>query len=388
MRWYRQLRWKLFVSHLAMVLIADVVLIVTAFALINFGIVRDAPLSLSTSAAETGELPVGTESDLSPAGLLRNVFQQALLISGFATFVTAVLASLFVARRIVDPVQAISTTSRRLAQGFYRERTVINSDDELADLSRSVNQLAAALEQSEQRRMTLLADVTHELRTPLSTIEGYVEGMLDGVVPANQQNLSLIQRESARLQRLIEDLELLSRVEAGSISVVSQRLDLAATLHSLRYQFQPQFEMDGSMLGMHVPDDLPEIWADPDRLNQVLVNLLANAYRYTPAGGQVRVEVCHEDEMVHIAVIDNGIGIDPAHLAHLFERFYRVDKSRARKSGGSGIGLTISRHLVFAMGGEIWAESAGVGSGATFHVTLPLAPVHEIEGLPDDEVVL
>lgn len=388
MRWYRQLRWKLFVSHLAMVVIADLVLIVTAFALINFGLVRDAPLSLSTTAAETGALPIGAESDLSPAGLFRNVFQEALLISGFATFATAVLASLFVARRIVDPVQAISTTSRRLAQGFYRERTLINSDDELADLSRSVNQLAAALEQSEQRRMTLLADVTHELRTPLATIEGYVEGMLDGVVPANQQNLSLIQRESARLQRLIEDLELLSRVEAGSVPVESQRLDLAAVLKSLLYQFQPQFEMDGSTLEMSLPADLPEVWADPDRLNQVLVNLLANAYRYTPAGGRVRIEVHCEDEMLHIAVIDNGIGIDPAHLPHLFERFYRVDKSRARKSGGSGIGLTISRHLVFAMGGEIWAESAGAGSGATFHVTLPLAPVLEAEEPVGDEVLL
>ncbi len=388
MRWYRQLRWKLFVSHLAMVLIADLVLIVTAFALLNFGLVRDAPLSLSTTAAETGGLPIGAESDLSPAGLFRNVFQEALLISGFATFVTAVLASLFVARRIVDPVQAISTTSRRLAQGFYRERTSINSDDELADLSRSVNQLAAALEQSEQRRMTLLADVTHELRTPLSTIEGYVEGMLDGVVPANQQNLSLIRRESARLQRLIEDLELLSRVEAGSISVESQCLDLAEVLNSLLYQFQPQFEMDGSTLELSLPAELPEVWADPDRLNQVLVNLLANAYRYTPAGGRVRVDVHCEDEMVRIAVIDNGIGIDPVHLPHLFERFYRVDKSRARKSGGSGIGLTISRHLVFAMGGEIWAESAGTGSGATFFVTLPLAPALEAEETLGDEVAL
>jgi signal transduction histidine kinase len=388
MRWYRQLRWKLFVSHLAMVVIADLVLIVTAFALLNFGLIRDAPLSLSTTAAETGELPVGADSDLSPAGLFRNVFQQALLISGFATFVTAVLASLFVARRIVDPVQAISTTSRRLAQGFYRERTTINSDDELADLSGSVNQLAAALEQSEQRRMTLLADVTHELRTPLATIEGYVEGMLDGVVPANQQNLSLIHREAARLQRLIEDLELLSRVEAGSISVKSQHLDLVAVLKSLLYQFQPQFEMDGSRLELCLPADLPAVWADPDRLNQVLVNLLANAYRYTPAGGWVRIEVHCDDEMVCIAVIDNGIGIDPAHLPHLFERFYRVDKSRARKSGGSGIGLTISRHLVFAMGGEIWAESAGIGHGATFHVTLPLAPALEAEASIGAEVAL
>ncbi|WP_287156198.1 ATP-binding protein [Chloroflexus sp.] len=375
MKWLRQLRWKLFISHLIIVLMAYVVLLAAANVLASLGWTGFAPLTLGAAAAETGQLQAGLTTE---AGELQeqfqSVIQQALLISGFAALAAAVIVSLFVSRRIVEPIQTLSNVSRRLAQGFYRERTSIHADDEISQLAHSVNQLAEALDQTERRRLALLADVTHELRTPLATIGGYMEGLLDGVVSANPATFNLILRETRRLQRLIEDLELLSRVEAGQLPVVARAIDLRPVLEAQLAQFEPLFSSNQVTLQLDAPAQLPQVWADPDRVAQVLVNILANAYRYTPAGGTVTVQVTTDDHEVRVAVIDTGIGIAAEHLPHVFERFYRVDKSRARNSGGSGIGLAIARHLIYAQGGEIWAESDGIGKGARFIFTLPLAP--------------
>lgn len=375
MKWLRQLRWKLFISHLIIVLMAYVVLLAAANVLASLGWTGFAPLTLGAAAAETGQLQADLTTE---AGELQeqfqSVIQQALLISGFATLAAAVIVSLFVSRRIVEPIQTLSNVSRRLAQGFYRERTNIQADDEISQLAHSVNQLAEALDQTERRRLALLADVTHELRTPLATIGGYMEGLLDGVVSANPATFNLILRETRRLQRLIEDLELLSRVEAGQLPVIARAIDLRPVLEAQLAQFEPLFSSNQVTLQLDAPAQLPQVWADPDRVAQVLINILANAYRYTPAGGTVTVQVTTDDHEVRVAVIDTGIGIAAEHLPHVFERFYRVDKSRARNSGGSGIGLAIARHLIYAQGGEIWAESDGIGKGARFIFTLPLAP--------------
>ena len=375
MKWLHQLRWKLFVSHLIIVLMAYVVLLAAANVLVSLGWTSFAPLTLGSAAAETGQIHTGTTNEaVELQEQFQSVVQQALLISGFAALAAAVLVSLFVSRRIVEPIQTLSNVSRRLAQGLYRERIYLQADDEIAQLAQSVNQLAEALDQTEHRRLALLADVTHELRTPLATIGGYMEGLVDGVVSANPATFNLILRETRRLQRLIEDLELLSRVEAGQLPVVARAIDLRSVLEAQIAQFEPLFSSNHVTLSLDVPEQLPQVWADPDRVAQVLINILANAYRYTPAGGQVTVQVSTDDHEVRVAVIDSGIGIAAEHLPHLFERFYRVDKSRARNSGGSGIGLAIARHLIYAQGGEIWAESDGIGKGARFIFTLPLAP--------------
>ncbi len=383
MRWYHQLRWKLFISHLVIIIIADVVLLATAGFIARIGLVYAVPLNVGAAAAETGRLPAtgAAAATSTPLEQFQTVLQQALLVSGFAALAAAVVVSLFVSRRIVEPLLTLSIVSRRLAQGFYRERTRITSDDEIAQLSRSVNQLADALDQTERRRLALLADVTHELRTPLATIGGYMEGLLDGVIDPSPQTFSLILHESNRLQRLIEDLELLSRVEAGQLPVVARRTDLQRLLEEVAAQFEPLFRANQVTLSLHLDIELPLVWADPDRVNQVLINILSNAYRYTPAGGRVTLVADVADKTVIVAVRDTGIGISPEHLPHIFERFYRVDKSRARQSGGSGIGLAIARHLVYAQGGEIWAESEGPGKGTTFCFTLPVVPAESM-GLP------
>jgi histidine kinase len=375
MKWLHQLRWKLFVSHFIIVLMAYVVLLAAANVLTSLGWTSFAPLTLGAAAAETGQIHSGvTNEAVALQEQFQSVVQQALLISGFAALTAAVLVSLFVSRRIVEPIQTLSNVSRRLAQGLYRERIYLQADDEIAQLAQSVNQLAEALDQTERRRLALLADVTHELRTPLATIGGYMEGLVDGVVSANPATFNLILRETRRLQRLIEDLELLSRVEAGQLPVVARAIDLRSVLEAQIAQFEPLFSSNQVTLSLDAPEQLPQVWADPDRVAQVLINILANSYRYTPAGGQVTVQVSTDDQEVRVAVIDSGIGIAAEHLPHLFERFYRVDKSRARNSGGSGIGLAIARHLIYAQGGEIWAESDGIGKGARFIFTLPLAP--------------
>ena len=376
MRWHHQLRWKLFASHLVIVVIADVVLLATATFLASIGLVNSAPLTLGSAAAETGSLNLGVISQAPPLQQFQAVVQQALLVSGFAALAAAVVVSLFVSRRIVEPLLTLTGVSKRLAQGFYRERTrIATSDDEIAQLSQSVNQLADALDQTEQRRLALLADVTHELRTPLATIGGYMEGLLDGVVKPSPEAFSLILHESSRLQRLIEDLELLSRVEAGQLPVVARSTDIRRLIDAMRVQFETLFAANQVCLHIETPARLPLVWADPDRIDQVLINLLSNAYRYTPAGGEVVLRVSSTSDMVTITVSDSGVGIAEEHLPHIFERFYRVDKSRARQSGGSGIGLAIVRHLVYAQGGDISVFSAGKGQGTTFTFTLPLAPL-------------
>jgi signal transduction histidine kinase len=374
MRWHHQLRWKLFFSHLVIFVIAYIVLFVTASFIARAGLVINAPLTLGSAAAETGALDPGTVTPPPPINQFYAVLQQAMLVSGFAALAAAVLVSLFVSRRIVEPLVTITSVSRRLTEGFYRERTRIDSDDEIAQLSRSVNQLADTLDQTERRRLSLLADVTHELRTPLATIGGYMEGLLDGVVKPQPQTFSLVLHETGRLQRLVEDLELLSRAEAGQLPVVARVIDLHGLFEHLAIQFDPLFDANGVTFVLEVSTDLPQVWADPDRVNQVLVNLIANAYRYTPPGGSVTLRANSDGDYVTISLTDTGVGIAAEHLPHIFERFYRVDKSRARQSGGSGVGLAIARHLIYAQHGKIWAESSGIGQGTVFYVMLPVLP--------------
>lgn len=369
-----QLRWKLFLSHMLIVGIGVVVLLATAFFI--------AGTQLDETALNAGDVFNTTVSSAAPPTSTQENFQivveQSLLVAGFAALAAAVVVSLYVSRRIVEPLQELSLVSRRLAQGYYRERTSIQSDDEIADLSSSINQLADALEQTEQRRLTLLADVAHELRTPLTTIEGYMEGLIDNVIESEPETFALIQHEATRLKWLIQELALLSRAEAGQLRVETKPVAIQDIIQNVVAQFRPQFVAQDIFLDLQLPDEPVMVRADGDRIEQVLINLLANALQYTSAGGAVTLEVTPSDYFAQVGVRDSGIGIPVEHLPHIFERFYRVDKSRTRKSGGTGIGLTIARHLVYAHGGEIWAESEGIGHGASFYFTLPIEETERV----------
>jgi histidine kinase len=199
-----------------------------------------------------------------------------------------------------------------------------------------------------------------------------MEALIDGVMPAEAATYQRVHDETARLQRLVDDLQELSRVEAGAFELSLQATPVSRLVDTAVSRLARQYEEKGVALQTDVPPDLV-VQVDEGRMGQVLLNLAGNALQYTPPGGKVAIRARLEDHSIHLTVEDNGIGIAAEHLPRLFERFYRVDKSRSRAGGGSGIGLTIARHLVEAHGGAIRAESPGVGRGSTFHVILPAA---------------
>lgn len=370
--WLHHLRWKLFISHLLIIVIGVVVLLATAHFLAGTSLLQRPPLTLGMEVAQTDQTAPLSTADLAMSQQqFQLVVDQALLIAAFAALAAAVVVSLFVSRRIVEPLQELSIVSQHLAQGLYQERTSIQSDDEFAVLSQNINQLAEALERTEERRLALLADVAHELRTPMTTIEGYMEGLIDGMIAPEARTFAMIQHEAVRLKRLVEELTLLSHAEAGQIPINPKPIALPTLLEQVVAHFALQAAAQQVELTIQTPAGLPRVMADPDRLEQVLINLLSNAFRYTPAGGSITLRARSHDFFAEIGVSDSGIGIAPEHLPHIFERFYRVDKSRTRESGGTGIGLTIARHLIYGQGGEIWASSPGRGQGTTFHITLP-----------------
>ena len=303
----------------------------------------------------------------------RGGVNEALGVASLAAAVVAVGVSLALSRRIVAPLREMTSASRRIAEGKYDERVTIRSLDELGQLGESFNQMAEKLEQVEAMRRQLIGDVSHELRTPLTAIKGSMEGLMDGVLPADAETYQQIHAEADRLSRLVDDLQELSRVEAHAYPLDLGETDISSVVTTTIKRLTPNARAKRIALTSSLPRDLPRLLADEDRLGQVLLNLTANSVQYTNEGGAVTIAAETKNGEIQISVTDTGVGIPPEHLAHIFTRFYRVDKSRSRASGGgSGIGLTIARHLVEAHGGRIWAESEGEGKGSRFVFTLPI----------------
>jgi signal transduction histidine kinase len=306
--------------------------------------------------------------------LFRASMVEALGYALIASVLAALLVSLFLSRRIVAPLRTLTDASQHIAQGHYAERVQVNGSDEIAQLAARFNQMTAQLEQVESMRRQLIGDVTHELRTPLTSIKGYMEGLIDGVLPPTPQTFDQIHREAERLSRLVDDLQELSRVEAKAYSLDFRAVAVSDLVQTTVKKLSPQATEKRITLRSSLPADLPPLQADEDRITQVLLNLVANAIQYTPQGGEVTISAARVEDEIEISVQDSGIGIPAEHLANLFTRFYRVDKSRSRNTGGgSGIGLTIAKHLVEAHGGRIWAESRGEGQGSTFTFRLKMA---------------
>jgi histidine kinase len=295
-----------------------------------------------------------------------------LIIALIAAMVFAIVVSWIFSRSIIAPVSDMTAASQRIADGHYGERVQLRGADELGQLAGRFNQMAEKLEQVESMRRRLIGDVTHELRTPLTAIKGSLEGLMDGVLPATEETYQEIHREAERLNRLVDDLQELSRVEAHAYELDLRELDVSALIKTVIKRMQFQFDDKHIVLTASLPPQPMHVHADEDRILQVLTNLLGNALNYTLAGGQVTIVVEPVGKQARFSIQDTGIGIPPEHLPHIFDRFYRVDKSRSRAHGGSGIGLTIAKHLVEAHGGKIWAESDGEGRGSAFLFTLPL----------------
>ena len=295
----------------------------------------------------------------------------ALAVAIGAAAVTAAAVSWFLSVRIVRPLGQLARAAERIAHGSYGERVPVSGSAELTTLAAAFNDMAAALESAELRRRQLLSDLAHELRTPLATIEGYLEGVRDGVMPANAETWTVLETESGRLRRLVDDLQKVSRAEERQLDLRIRPVAPAAIVAASVQAAEPAYSATDVQLESTVEERLPELAADLDRIGEVLANLLGNALRHTPPGGRVTVRAKRRGNDVELTVSDTGEGIPAEHLSRIFERFYRVDSGRTRGLGGSGIGLAIARALVEAHGGQIRAESEGAGKGARFVVSLP-----------------
>lgn len=361
------LRSKLLVSHFLVALVGSL----TFFVAVSVA----APLlfgNLMSGAMSPNHLmTMGETMDLARGAFAEAIFY-SLFAAALAAVGTAAVASLFVSRRIVGPLGRMADATRRISEGCYDERVLVEENDELGSLSESFNAMASTLQETGRQRSEFVADISHELRTPLSTLQGYMEGLIDGVIEPSEETWGLLYTEAERMRRLVDDLQQLSQAEAGQLTLDLESVLPAEIIRRSTESLIPLFAEKGVELENNVSEDLPLIAADEDRVVQILTNLLKNALRYTPSKGRVIVEAIARGKKVHFTVRDTGAGIAPEHLPHVFERFYRVEKSRSREGGGSGVGLAISRALVEAMGGRIWAGSEGLGKGAYFSFTLPV----------------
>ncbi len=260
--------------------------------------------------------------------------------------------------------------ARRVADGDLSQRVKVRGGREIAELGESFNTMAETLSREHDLRQNLMADIAHELRTPLTILQGNTEAMLDGVLETNRESLTSLHQETVLLARLVEDLRTLSLADAGQLRLQPGALDLKEVCQQVVRGFQPQLADRGVHLSLEAPGALPAVRADADRTAQVLRNLLSNAAHYTPDGGSITVSAQAEPGGVAVTVADTGSGIPAEDLPRVFDRFYRVDRSRARSSGGSGLGLAIVRQLVEAQGGGVRAESVP-GQGSTFSFCLP-----------------
>ncbi len=279
--------------------------------------------------------------------------------------------SYWVSVRIVQQLKEMEQITQKFAAGELNARLPKSDIPELNRLGVSFNSMAASLQGVEARRRELIGDMTHELRTPLTVVRGYLEELADGEIEPSAEIYQQLAKETKRLERLVNDLQELSKAEAGYLPIKTQKVQLRPLLESLVQKFTDQLLEDGPVLLLICPQQLPLVLADIDRTEQVLVNLVGNAMRYT-SKGSITIRAWTEFSKLWVAVIDTGMGIAVEDLPHVFERFWRADKSRDRHSGGTGIGLTISRRLVELQGGQIEVESVQ-GSGSTFRFFLPLA---------------
>lgn len=296
----------------------------------------------------------------------RSAWVGALIGVVIALFVTLLLSS-----RILQPIEELTGAARKMQNGDLSARVRVASKDEVGELAQTFNGMAANMARQEQLRKNMVSDVAHELRTPLSNIRGYLEAAQDGIVEPDKDLVDNLYGEAMLLNRLIDDLQELAQAEAGHLHLELTTFDLGQVIQSTVDTLLPISQKLSMELTCEIPADLPEVTADPQRIGQVLRNLINNALDFTPSGGRITVLARLEGNFVRVEVKDTGPGIASEHVSLLFERFYRVDTSRSRSSGGAGLGLAIVKQLVQDQGGQVGVESHP-GLGSMFYFTIPL----------------
>ncbi len=315
-----------------------------------------------------GTLLVAAEGDVQESlesQFLRQV-NQSLLWAGLVAGIMALVLGLLLARQLTAPLRALTQAAHQLGEGTVPQ-VEIRSRDEVGELGQAFNEMAQSVAQQERLRRNLVADIAHELRTPLTVIRGDLEALLDGVFEASPGALASLQEETLLLSRLVDDLQALAQAEAGQLQLAREPTDVADLLRGVVAAFDLQAESQGQSLALDLPSDLPLVDADPQRVRQVVANLVSNALRHAPESGRVIVSAVEGPAKVQVSVADDGPGIAPEDLPHVFDRFWRGGKLRVK---GSGLGLAIGRELIRAHGGDIWAKSE-LGTGSIFYFTLP-----------------
>jgi signal transduction histidine kinase len=301
-----------------------------------------------------------------------NTVNRALLLASIIAGAVAVVISLFVSRRLTGPLASMTQAAQAMARGNLAQRVQVGADDEVGRLAEAFNTMAASVARSEQLRRELVADVAHELRTPIAVLRADLEAVQDGVYQPTAERVAALREEVDLLARLVADLQELSLAEAGQLALQRQPADLGQLCRQVVAAMQPQATSQGVILAVAQAALSATSLVDTDRIGQVLRNVVGNALRYTPAGGSVTLDCQANGKMAILTVRDTGAGIAADDLPHIFDRFYRGEKSRSRAGGGAGLGLAIVKQLVEAHGGQVWAESTP-GNGAAFHISLPLS---------------
>jgi len=296
---------------------------------------------------------------------------QILIISTIAAIILALGLGALLSHTFSRPIRELTAATKAAAAGDLSHKVVVRSKDELGELAASFNTMNSELDRLITARKQMTADIAHELRTPISIILGNADGVRDGVIPLSSETFDIIAEEAERLESLVEDLHILSRAETGELSMfltATSIKKMVYALHLPQYQAAQQKHID---ISVDIPEGLSEVKADPDRIIQVLRNILNNAYRYTPDNGKISISALQKDEdTVQLRISDNGTGVSENELIKIFNRFYRIDTSRQRDGEGSGLGLAIARSIVERHGGKIWAES-NPGGGLSVLIDLP-----------------
>ena len=315
--------------------------------------------------------PMGSAMDAVTREAFMHAMERSLAAATVTATLTAFVVSVAVAARIVRPVIRLSAAAERIADGHYAERVPDDEPGEMRHLAVSFNAMAESLESTERRRLQLVGDVAHELRTPIATLDGYLEGLEDGVIQPGPQTWRVLRTETGRLSRLVSDLAELWRAEAHQLILHPEPVDLTDVARSVAARFDHEAASRGVSLTVAGPP--AGVVGDADRLAQILSNYVSNAIHHAPDGSVITITSSSTADHARISVRDQGPGLAADQLEAVFERFYRVDPARSRAAGGSGIGLSIARALAEAMHGVAWAESSGRGRGATFHLDMPSA---------------
>jgi signal transduction histidine kinase len=303
--------------------------------------------------------------------LLTRLNRAAIIAVGIAGLV-AILLALLLSYSLVRPVRALTTAASNLATGDLTHRVQVDGSDELATLGRTFNQMAESLQIAATSRRAMTADIAHELRTPLAVQRAHLEAIEDGVYPLSRENLGTIEEQNQLLTRLVEDLQTLAMVDAGRLDLQTTSTNFPDLVKRVARRFEPQAGESGIEIQLSLDENCPQIKVDSQRVQQILHNLFSNAIRYSPDDEQITLTLtCHPEE-VALSLRDRGPGIPDNVLPHIFERFYRGDKSRSRSEGGTGLGLSIARKLAQAHGGDLAVVNHADG-GAIFTLTLPVA---------------